>query len=139
MISLPYSDTMCGQLFCEPGDYQGRVTGVRITIVTVGVFVGGQSRSCQYVHLNQQHKCISLVYFLRDVHINCTMYLYRGFTTDPGTDIVSPGLVSDGTKCSEGHVSTTLATIHHYTLRIYCIPNHAKYYALSPFYYAAVL
>lgn len=32
-------------------------------------------------------------------------YYCRGFTTDPGADIMSPGLVSDGTKCSDGHVS----------------------------------
>lgn len=34
--------------------------------------------------------------------------IYRGFTTSPGTDMLSPGLVSDGTKCKDGHVSVCL-------------------------------
>ena len=34
-----------------------------------------------------------------------TCYSYRGFTTEPGTDMLSPGLVSDGTRCGDGHVS----------------------------------
>ena len=37
---------------------------------------------------------------------------YRGFTTSPGTDMLSPGLVSDGTKCKDGHVSVYCCKIN---------------------------
>lgn len=42
------SDAMCGQLFCDAsGQYQRRVSGVSVTIVTVGVYENGRRRDCK--------------------------------------------------------------------------------------------
>ena len=33
--------------------------------------------------------------------------IFRGFTPAPGTDIMNPGLVADGTRCGDGRVRQT--------------------------------
>ena len=56
---------------------------------------------------------------------------FRGFTPEPGADIMSPGLVADGTRCGNGFVRLSLSLSHNYSniqLKL-C----AMYYAMLTF------
>ena len=44
-------------------------------------------------------------------------FLYSGFSALPGTDILNPGLVADGTRCGNGRVGYCIC-IQLYIVRI---------------------
>ena len=67
--SLSYSNTMCGQLFCQQGTFLNTVNSVYV--VDIGVYVPSTR----------------------------TVELCSTFTPPSTSDILSPGLVDDGIKC----------------------------------------
>ncbi len=82
----------CGQLHCMSGDFQAN-PGVSVTITTFTI--GGEV--CRYV------ECLLVS------HSMCSgaTFLYRAFSTNIGADVMSPGLVQDGTKCDNDRVCLT--------------------------------
>ena len=66
-------------------------------------------------------ECVCVCVCVCRGRMNCSIHIWinnpgtlisRSFTTRPGADIMSPGLVQDGTQCGEGMVRYCISCCH---------------------------